>query len=386
MPVVSISEELMNRSRVADGTVLRDRVLSGFCVRMNARKRTFRVATSVAGKQFRMNLGYWPLMTVEEARARAMEVLTQCRQGERPRRPAPPVTTPTLRGVHNAYCTAKGVKASSRERYDSFFRTHFSEWLDRPVADLADPEFLSHCQSFAQTRGAALVELGRAVIGTVVKYANAVHELELASPFAKLTAVGVMPARAQPRARVLREEDLPAWWRAVQQLGERQRDFLLLTLYTGLRLSEARELRRGQIDLSGGVLSVPMTKNGKPHCLPITPLLREVLERRCAGLLAEDALFAGVAADHLSKMAARVGSPPFMLHDLRKLLATEGERLNVGDAVLRRLLNHTPPRSDVLHRHYVDLKVEDIRYPLERIQQKLTAMLSSTTTAVTTHA
>jgi hypothetical protein len=32
-------------------------MLSGFCVRMNARKRTFRVATSVAGKQFRMTLG-----------------------------------------------------------------------------------------------------------------------------------------------------------------------------------------------------------------------------------------------------------------------------------------------------------------------------------------
>jgi hypothetical protein len=27
---------------------------------MNRRKRTFRIATSVAGKQFRMTLGHWP--------------------------------------------------------------------------------------------------------------------------------------------------------------------------------------------------------------------------------------------------------------------------------------------------------------------------------------
>lgn len=102
MPIVSISEALMNRSRLADGTILRDRVLSGFCVRMNARKRTFRVTTSVAGKQFRMNLGYWPLISVEDARVRAMEVLAQYRKGERPQRSAGPVALPTLRALHCA--------------------------------------------------------------------------------------------------------------------------------------------------------------------------------------------------------------------------------------------------------------------------------------------
>lgn len=378
MPIVLISEALLRRSTISDGTILRDRVLSGFCIRMNARKRTFRVATSVAGKQFRMNLGYWPLMSVEDARARATEVLTQCRRGERPQRPTRPLALPTLRAIHCAYCAAKGIKASSQERYRSFFRTHFADWLDRPVTDLVGPEFFEHCHQFAQTRGAALVEFGRGVIGAVVKYANAAHDLDLTSPFTKLAAMGLMPDRAQPRARVLQEAELPAWWLAVQQLGEPQRDFLLLTLYTGLRLSEARGLRRAQIDLVGGLLSVPETKNGKPHTLPITSPMREVLGRRCAGLQPDDELFAGVAADHLSKMAARVGSPTFMLHDLRKLLATVGERLGLGDAVLRRVLNHTPPKSDTLHRHYVSLNVEDVRVPLERIQGTLKAMMGPT--------
>ena len=61
MPIVLISESLLLRSTVADGRILRDRQLCGFCVRMNARKRSFTVATSVAGKQFRMVLGHWPL-------------------------------------------------------------------------------------------------------------------------------------------------------------------------------------------------------------------------------------------------------------------------------------------------------------------------------------
>lgn len=64
----------------------------------------------------------------------------------------------------------------------------------------------------------------------------------------------------------------------------------------------------------------------------------------------------------------RVGSPRFMLHDLRKLVATVGEKLGLSSAVLRRILNHTAPKTDVLHRHYVGLGVADSVDGLGRIQ------------------
>lgn len=374
MAIVLISEALLVRSRIVDGRLLRDRTLTGFCVRMNVHKRTFRIATSVAGEQFRMNLGYWPLMSVEEARARAMVVLSQCRRGERPSEYAPK-EVPTLRAAYWAYCAAKKIKASSQNRYESFFRTHFGSWLDRSVRDMATAQFADHCQAFAQTKGAALVELGRGVIGALIKYVNAVHDLTLISPFTKLATVCLMPGRAQPRKRLLQESELPAWKRAVDTLGERQRDFLYLSLYTGLRRNECRELRREQIDLSAGVLRVPETKNGKPHALPITTAMRELLERRCEGLQAGDELFGGVSADHITKMAERAGSPAFRLHDLRKLLATVGEQLGVGDAALRRILNHTPPKSDVLHRHYVSPNAERVASDLELIQERLQRLM-----------
>jgi hypothetical protein len=148
MPIVLISESLLRRSTVTDGRLLRDRVLCGFCVRMNPRKRSFRIATSVAGKQFRMTLGYWPLMTVDEARTLAMEVLRECRAGRTPSKTVP-AALPTLREALVAYCEAKKIKDSSNKRYDSIFRTHFGDWLDRPVVDLAVQSFSEHCQAFA---------------------------------------------------------------------------------------------------------------------------------------------------------------------------------------------------------------------------------------------
>jgi hypothetical protein len=46
-----ISESLPRRATAADGCILRDRVLSGFGVRLNARKRSFLIATRVSGQQ-----------------------------------------------------------------------------------------------------------------------------------------------------------------------------------------------------------------------------------------------------------------------------------------------------------------------------------------------
>jgi hypothetical protein len=370
VPIVLISESLLLRSTANDGRLLRDRVLCGFCVRMKARRRTFRIATSVAGKQFRMTLGVWPLMSVEEARQRAMEVLAQCRAGMRPSGKIVKAL-PTVREALIPYCVDRKIKASSQKRYESMFRTHFADWLDRSVEEMGGQGFAEHCLAFAQSKGNALVEVGRGIVTALIKYVNAVHGLALESPFGRLAAAGLMPEHSQPRARVLQEADLPAWRAAVDKLGEKQRDYLLLMLYTGLRRNEGRQLRRAQIDLTGSVLSIPMTKNGKPHSLPITPVMREILERRCAGLGEEDELFSGVSAEHIHSMAMRLGAPKFMLHDLRKLVATVGEKLGLSDAVMRRILNHTARKSDVLHRHYVGLRAEDVRRGLVTIQEEI---------------
>ncbi len=71
----------------------------------------------------------------------------------------------------------------------------------------------------------------------------------------------------------------------------------------------------------------------------------------------------------------RFGSPRFMLHDLRKVMATVGEKLELGDAVLRRILNHTAPKTDVLHRHYVGLNEADVACAMVKIQEALTVLM-----------
>jgi hypothetical protein len=79
-------------------------------------------------------------------------------------------------------------------------------------------------------------------------------------------------------------------------------------------------------------------------------------------------------------MATRAGAPEFTLHDLRKLLASVGARLQIGDAILRRILGHAPKRGDVLHRHYVSLEAADIGESLQRIQSTVVQFVGKTDT------
>jgi len=323
-------------------------------------------------------IGRWPLMSADEARSLAGTLLRDCRAGKMPGKPTAE-KLPTLRQVLPKYADAKGIKASSSARYESILKVHFGAWQDCSLDQLSSAAFSKHCHDFARNRGAAIVEVGRGLIGAIFRYVNAIHGLQLASPFDKLAAAGLMPNRAEPRERRLQVGQLVAWAVATHRLPERQKDLLMLLALTGLRRNEGGMLRKSQVDIVGGVLRIPETKTGQPHSLPITPLMSEILTRRCVGLMDDQRLFDGVSLDHLAEMAMRTGAPSFMLHDLRKLLATTGEQLGLSDAVLRRILNHKAKRSDTLHRHYVRLSVIDILVPLMAIQSKLMDQLAGTT-------
>jgi integrase len=372
MPIVTLTDYQIGKCRNSDRRILRDRTLVGFCVRFNIKRRSYMVATSCLGKQVRVTIGFYPLMKTDEARALATEIIKQCRAGTYSKTDALPTKQyRCIREILPQYIKDKGLKQSSLERYDSVMRTHFSDWYDRPVNELVLSEFAEHCHRFVQTQTVSVTEMGRALIGAITKYVNAIHSLNIVSPFHRLAAAGLMNEKLQPRKRQLQERDLPSWYKAVNALPEKQRDALMLLAMTGLRRNEGLMMKRKQVDFENGVFHIPDTKTGRAHSLPITPMLNEILQRRCESIRADELLFSGVSGEHLAEMAQRLGAPAFMLHDLRKLLATVGERLQISESILRRILNHASARSDTLYRHYVSIELSDIQKPLEYIQNAL---------------
>lgn len=122
MSIVTLPDALIKRLTASDGRILRDRILCGLCLKVGKRTRTFLIATSVSGKQFRCTIGRWPIVSVDEARALALPILQDCRRGLVPSKQLPRQLPTLVEAIAN-YCEAKKLKDSSRERYLSIVRT-----------------------------------------------------------------------------------------------------------------------------------------------------------------------------------------------------------------------------------------------------------------------
>lgn len=154
------------------------------------------------------------------------------------------------------------------------------------------------------------------------------------------------------------------------------RDFLLTTLFTGLRRSEVLALRWENIDLKANTLHLPSTKNGDPLTLPLSEFLAQLLTKRAESAAGSLWVFSGPGKSghlvetkkFLRRVAAGAGVS-FTLHDLRRTFITIAESLDVPYYALKRLLNHRT--SGDVTGGYIVVNAERLRQPVELVAQRI---------------
>jgi integrase len=180
------------------------------------------------------------------------------------------------------------------------------------------------------------------------------------------------------RKTVIKAYQLPAWFAAVNDLDSGTvRDFLLLSLFTGLRKGEAARLTWDRVDLTDRTLIVADTKNHDDHVLPLPTYLLELLTRRKgkADALPERSryVFPGEGKTgylieprkQIAHVIARSGVT-FTPHDLRRTFITLAESLDIPAYALKRLLNHR--MSGDVTSGYIVADVERLRRPMQQIE------------------
>jgi integrase len=177
--------------------------------------------------------------------------------------------------------------------------------------------------------------------------------------------------RVERRQTVIKPHQLGTWVQAVSELHDRtERDYLMFVLLTGLRKSEALGLRWNEVDLEGRELTIADTKARRPHTLPLSDFLCELLERRMAEAKSE-LVFSDLRGIRMREPQAAVdrvvaaSGVEFCLHDLRRTFATVAESLDIPAYALKRLLNHATA-ADVTA-GYIVADVERLRVPMQKI-------------------
>jgi integrase len=156
------------------------------------------------------------------------------------------------------------------------------------------------------------------------------------------------PVAERSRDRVLTDDEIVAFWRAAEAIGEPFGPLYRLLLLTGQRLREAAGMRDAEI--SGDVWTIPAAraKNSEAHAVPLSTAAQGVLAgvRRIKGAGYVFTTNGSSAVSGFAKAKARLdkamgeGVEPFVIHDLRRTAASGMARLGIPPHVVEAVLNH----------------------------------------------
>lgn len=153
------------------------------------------------------------------------------------------------------------------------------------------------------------------------------------------------------RERVLTDAELRTIWQSARD--DHHGTIVKLLLLTGQRRNEIAGLRWAEIDLKRNIISFSgeRTKNGRPHEVPITSTVHDILERHPKSE-GRDFIFGyrGGAFSGWSNpkkvLDAQVGESAgnalarWTLHDLRRTAATRMADLGIAPHIIEAVLNH----------------------------------------------
>jgi integrase len=174
------------------------------------------------------------------------------------------------------YLDRSSLHSASKETYRIAIEARLKDWLDKPLAAITTKMVRDRYKELEAHPSVAngVMRPLRAICNFAVKND---HEL----PANPVTALDWY--KEKRRERVIKDDDLAQWWRAVGELKSMTaRDYVQLLLLTGLRRGEAAILEWDHVDFAGRKIRIPgaNTKNGELHEIPMSSQVLGLLVAR----------------------------------------------------------------------------------------------------------
>ena len=350
-----------------------------------------------------VTLGYYPSMTITQARVQAQGTFSSINEGIDPNKITVDLISKqsiTLQKVFDDYIRSRGTKIeeSTVINYRSALKIYLGDWRKKPIGNITRNMVEQRHRDITYGMGKFKESPTRAnttmrVLRALFNYAHGQYEDSKGEPLFVHNPVQRISHnkswnREKVRQGLVNNYDLKQWYEGIMSLPEHEknsvkrnssevvRDLFIFILFTGLRRNEALELKWEDIDFRNNSFIIEDTKNHESHALPLTKTLLEILDRR-----KEDSdnpyVFQGENPNtHLSPPQKRqmarardLAGVYFNLHDLRRTFETTANKVVFSTYTLKKLINHKDPK-DVTGR-YVIIQLEDLREPMKLIETEL---------------
>lgn len=366
--------------------VYRDSDLMGFCLRVGTKTKIYFVESKLRTKTLRVTIGRHDVFPLDDARTQAKVYLADIARGHNPldAEKARKSLQVTLADVLDDYIQTRiNLKASTIEDYRRTFKQYLGDWQNKPLMDVTKDMVEAKFRKIGEDSPAMAnktMRNFRAVVNyAMLKYENTNGDsIFKVNPVNRLTQLRAW-YRVNRRNTLIKNHELAAWYSAVMNLKndtiapnrETIRDFLLFLLFTGLRRSEAANLKWSNVDFKDKSFVIKDTKNHDDHQLPMTSYLFDMLVRRktqsTSQFVFSNETDKGGLKDPKKQIRNVVNESgvSFSSHDLRRTFITIAESLDIPAYALKKLLNHRI-QNDVTA-GYIIMDVGRLRAPMQKI-------------------
>lgn len=337
---------------------------TGFGIRVTSKgSKSFIYMYRFGGKARRMTLGLYPKMSLAEAHKKFAEAKEKLQLGIDPgaeavaekeeERQAPSVAT-----LADEYLEkwAKPRKRSWAVDKRILGKDVLPQWGQRKARDISRRDVIRLLDEVAE-RGGVMANRTLAVIRKMFNFAVN-RDLVPTSP-----CIGVQaPGPENRRDRVLSTEEIKTFWQGLDQtrITPAIRLALKLMLLIAQRKGEVISAQWVDIKLDEGWWTIPETKNGLPHRVPLSPPAVELLKaaKTLSGnspwafsSLRKNGAIAGASVDHALRLAlSSLEMEHFTPHDLRRTVATfMTGTCGIPRLIVSKILNHAEPHITAVY-------------------------------------
>lgn len=368
-------------------------------VRHGSESKSWIYRYRIAQKQIKLTLGSYPAMGLAQARQAHAEAADFVKKGIDPRyakkiekqqNEKMPIFADLWKNWLAFRKESKPISARTLADYEGAYRRHLEKALgNRRVDDLSRAVLFEHL-SHVRKSSAEAVRKGLIILNMTLDHASLQGLIEH-NPARLLKPAMFGASMSKPRERWLPQEELQMLWKVLDEatigggsvvsggrglassvvLSRSVANALRLIIFTGVRRSEAAEMRWDQIN--GDRWTIPATKNGKNHVVTLHPSALSLLKEQ--RLITEGAYVFGstskpgfpITGDALTRALERVRvkymgeTAPFSPHDLRRSVATGcAEYLDAPERLIELLLNHVP-KDRLIRTYQVGQQAEKLR-------------------------
>ena len=356
------------------------------CMLTAAGKRTFYLSGRFNGKPTRMRLGNWPTLKADDARracralagqlATGVDVQGQ-RRAERERleheRRQEKTDERTVDAVWKAWQQERmpQLRPRTARSYTLWWRTALSSLGDRRVESITTADAAALFNTTANTHGKVTANRMRTLGRMLWRFAMIRWTLALHDPW-----LGIRPYEESARNRTLSPDEMSRLLAAAEHEDDTARDLIRLLVWTGARINNVRTATWADIDLIGGVWTIPAwrAKGRRPVVLPLVPDAVGMLRARRVRCM-HAAVFAsdkGTVIDHRKpwrRCCARAGIEGATPHDVRRGMASALTAAGVALPLVSRLLGHAS--TQITQDRYIRLGADDVRRHVDALAARL---------------